>query len=220
MKFGLLKLIVAGGCLVFGISALASDAVDTSKQVTAEVNQWGITPARNNVAVGHNIPHEWKLGKFNLRTGEWDPTGSKNIKWVAKLGSQSYGNPVVADGKVFVGTNNYGGWLSRYPSNVDLGCLLAFDLKDGKFLWQHSSEKLPTGRVHDWPQQGICSAPLVEGEKLWFVTSRGEVRCIDTEGFYDGENDGPYQEEKFTSTDEADVIWDFDMMKEMGISQH
>jgi outer membrane protein assembly factor BamB len=209
--------------LVIAISnchAFAADAVDSNKQVTAEVNQWGITSGRNNVAVGHSIPTDWKLGKFNLRTGEWDPKGSKNIKWVAKLGSQSYGNPVVADGKVFVGTNNYGGWLSRYPSNVDLGCLLAFDLKDGRFLWQHSSEKLPTGRVHDWPQQGICSAPLVEGDKLWFVTSRGEVRCVDTEGFHDGENDGPYKDEKFTSEDEADVIWDFDMMKEMGISQH
>jgi outer membrane protein assembly factor BamB len=201
---------------------LATDAVDgtANKKVTAEVNQWGINSARNNVAVGHNIPTEWKVGKFNLRTGEWDPKGSKNIKWVAKLGSQSYGNPVVADGKAFVGTNNYGGWLSRYPSNVDLGCLLAFDLKDGKFLWQHSSEKLPTGRVHDWPQQGICSAPLVEGDRLWFVTSRGEVRCLDTEGFHDGENDGPYKDEEFTSPDEADVIWVYDMMKEMGISQH
>jgi outer membrane protein assembly factor BamB len=201
--------------------------------ITTEVNQWGITPARNNVAVGHNIPTEWKLGKFNLRTGEWDPTGSKNIKWVSKLGSQTYGNPVVADGKVFVGTNNYGGWLPRYPSNVDLGCLLAFDLKDGKFLWQHSSEKLPTGRVHDWPQQGICSAPLVEGDRLYFVTSRGEVRCVDTEGFHDGENDGEFQEEEslgkkqadaagkpFDKMQESDVIWDFDMMKEMGISQH
>jgi len=211
-----------GLATICATSAFAAATSDTavSEKVTAEVNQWGGSPDRNNVAVGHNIPTEWKLGKFNLRTGDWDPTGSKNVKWVAKLGSQSYGNPVVADGKVFVGTNNYGGWLSRYPSNVDLGCLLAFDLKDGKFFWQHSSEKLPTGRVHDWPQQGICSAPLVEGHRLWFVTNRGEVRCLDTEGFHDGENDGPYKDEKSTAPDEADVIWVYDMMKELGISQH
>ena len=66
------------------------------------------------------------------------PTGSKNIKWVAQLGSQSYGNPVVADGHVYIGTNNGGGWLKRYPGDkVDLGVLLCFDVKDGKFLWQH-----------------------------------------------------------------------------------
>ena len=33
-------------------------------------------------------------------------TTTKNVKWVAKLGSQSYGNPTVADGRVYVGTNN------------------------------------------------------------------------------------------------------------------
>ena len=111
------------------------------------------------------------------------------------LGSQTYGNPVVADGRVFVGTNNGAGHLKRYPSKVDLGCLLAFDEKTGDFLWQHSSEKLITGRVHDWPLQGICCAPLVEGERLWFVTSRGEVRCLDTQGFYDDEDDGPCKNE-------------------------
>jgi outer membrane protein assembly factor BamB len=52
---------------------------------------------------------------------------------------------------------------------------------------------LPTGRVHDWPLQGICCAPLVEGDRLWYVTSRGEVVCLDAEGFYDGEDDGPAQ---------------------------
>src|SRR3990172_11050066 len=197
MKYGVHGLLI-GFVVLFASAVPFANAADSS-DVTAEVNQWGISPERNNVAVGHNIPTEWKLGKFNLRTGDWDPTGSKNIKWVARLGSQTYGNPVVAGGKVFVGTNNNGAWLKRYPAAVDLGCLLAFDLKDGKFLWQHSSEKLPTGRVHDWPQQGICSAPLVEGDRLWFVTSRGEVRCLDTEGFHDNENSGPYQDEKFST---------------------
>jgi hypothetical protein len=40
-----------------------------------------------------------------LPTG-WDIASKKNVKWVATLGSQSYGNLVVAGGKVFVGTNN------------------------------------------------------------------------------------------------------------------
>ncbi|HEX7447428.1 MAG TPA: PQQ-binding-like beta-propeller repeat protein, partial [Pirellulales bacterium] len=132
----------------------------------------------------------------------------------------SYGNPVVADGKVFVGTNNGGGYLKRYPADVDLGCLLCFDEADGHFLWQHSSEKLPTGRVHDWPLQGICCAPLVEGDRLWFVTSRGEVACLDTEGFQDDENDGPFQAEANNHKDEADVIWYLDMMSQLKISQH
>ncbi|MCI0334203.1 MAG: PQQ-binding-like beta-propeller repeat protein [Planctomycetes bacterium] len=186
----------------------------------ADWNQWGGTAARNNTPVGHDIPSQWEIGDFDHRTGEWDSTGAKNVKWVARLGSQTYGNPVISGGKVFVGTNNSGGWLKRYAPDVDLGVLLAFDVKDGKFLWQHSSEKLPTGRVHDWPLQGICSAALVEGDRLWFVTSRGEVRCLDTEGFHDDENDGPFKGEAFTEKDEADVVWVFDMMKELGVEQH
>jgi len=152
--------------------------------------QWGGTSYRNNVPVGTNIATEWEVGRFDRKTNEWISDEAVNIKWVSPVGSQTYGNPVVAGGQIYVGTNNGNGYVQRYPSEVDLGCLLCFDQKTGKFLWQHSSEKLSTGRVHDWPLQGICCAPYVEGERLWFVTSRGEVRCLDTKGYYDGEDDG------------------------------
>jgi len=143
------------------------------------------------VPVGHNIPTNWNVGGFDRKTRQWLSEESENIRWVAPVGSQTYGNAVVADGRVYIGTNNGSGHLSRYPSDVDLGCLICFSVQDGSFLWQHSSEKLSTGRVHDWPLQGICCAPLVEGDRLWFVTSRGEVVCLDTQGFRDGEDDGP-----------------------------
>ena len=177
--------------------------------------QLGGTPNRNNTPDGANIPTEW-----DINTG-------KNIKWRAVLGSETYGNIVVANGKVYVGTNNNAGYLKRYSSKVDLGVLLCFRESDGEFLWQHSSEKLPTGRVHDWPNIGICSSPVVEGERLWFVTNRGEVVCLDAEGFRDGENDGPFISEKpdkpeiaWDEKHEADVVWKFDMMKKLGVQQH
>jgi hypothetical protein len=157
--------------------------------------QWGGTRLRNNTPTGSDIPDDWNIGKFDRKTGKWDASKSKNIKWVARLGSQTYGNPVIADKQIYVGTNNSAGYIKRYPGVVDLGCLLCFSETDGSFLWQHSSEKLPTGRVHDWPLQGICSAPLVEGDRAWFVTSRGEIKCLDTKGFYDGEDDGPTRDE-------------------------
>jgi len=182
--------------------------------------QWGGNSHRNNTPVGKSIPTDFAPGEFDRQTGEWNQETAKNILWVARLGSQTYGNPVVADGRVYVGTNNGAGYLKRYPSKVDLGCLLSFSTEDGSLLWQHSSEKLPSGRVHDWPLQGICCAPLVEGERVWFVTSRGEVRCLDSEGFRDGENDGPFTEEAVEAKDEADVVWVFDMMETLGVSQH
>ncbi|MCG8585167.1 MAG: PQQ-binding-like beta-propeller repeat protein [Pirellulales bacterium] len=195
-------------------------STETDNKPTGDWAQWGGSPGRNNVPNAEGIPSEWEVGEFDLETGERHKEGSKNIKWAAKLGSQSYGNPVVAGGKVFVGTNNGASYLERFPNKVDLGCLIAFNEADGKFLWQHSSRKLKSGRVHDWPQQGICCAPLVEGDRLWFVTSRGEVICADTEGFHDDENDGPFKDEEVKDKSEADVIWVYDMMKELGISQH
>ena len=145
--------------------------------------QWQGSPLRNNVVQADKIPLLW-----DVETG-------KNVRWSMQLGSESYGNPIVANGKTLVGTNNGAAYLPRYPNTVDLGVLLCFDEQDGKFLWQHSSEKLPTGRVHDWPDQGICSAPLVDGDRLWYVTSRGEVACLDLEGFHDGEDDGSFKNE-------------------------
>jgi outer membrane protein assembly factor BamB len=153
--------------------------------------QWGGSSARNNTPNGKNIPTEWSIGSFDTKTGEWNKAEAKNVKWAAALGSQSYGNPVIANGQVYVGSNNGAGHLKRYPASIDLGVMLCFSEADGKFLWQHSNEKLPTGRVHDWPLQGVCAAPLVEGERLWYVTNRGEVVCLDTKGFYDNQDDGP-----------------------------
>jgi hypothetical protein len=44
--------------------------------------------------------------------------------------------------------------------------------------------------------------------------------CLDTEGFLDGKNDGPFQEEEWKGATDADVIWKLDMRKELGVSQH
>ena len=175
------------------VGVIQGEPASGQHELTTQWPQWGGTSLRNNTPVGTNIPVDWDTGRFDRRTGEWLKEDARNIKWVARTGSQTYGNPVVADGRVFIGTNNAAGYMDRYPPDIDLGCLLAFRESDGEFLWQHSSEKLPTGRVHDWPYQGICCAPLVEGKRLWFVSSRGEVVCLDTEGYYDGQDDGPVQ---------------------------
>jgi len=189
-------------------TAVAKAGIAKMKVGAKDWPQWGGSPERNNVPETGAMPTE-----FNVKTG-------LNIRWSVPLGSETYGNPVIANGKVYVGTNNGNGYVKRYPNTVDLGVLLCVDEKNGKLLWQHSSEKLITGRVHDWPAQGICCAPMIEGDRLWYVTSRGEVACLDTEGFNDNENDGPFNEEPNENKDEADVVWKLDMMSELNVSQH
>ncbi len=167
---------------------------------------WGGSPDRNMVSGERGIPHQW-----DLKTRE-------NIKWVAPLGSQSYGNPVIHKGKIFVGTNN--GGLFRPNIKGDKGLILALDEKTGTMLWQATHDKLPTGRVNDWPEQGICSAPVVEGDRMYYVTNRCELVCADTEGMLDGENDGPFQSEQYKEKEDGDFVWVLDMIEELGVFPH
>jgi len=167
---------------------------------------WGGTPDRNMVSSMQGIPSSW-----DVKTG-------KNVKWVAGLGSQTYGNPTVAGGVVLVGTNNEG--LREPEVTGDKGVLMAFRESDGEFLWQAVSDKLVAGRVNDWPYQGVCSSPLVEGEVAYYVNNRSELVALDLQGFHDGENDGPYKEETRTGPHDADIIWVYDMMEELGNHPH
>ena len=134
---------------------------------------WGGTPQRNMInTVEKNIPDSW------------DVTTGKNIKWVAQLGSQSFGNPVVAGGNIFIGTNNL---AERQPKiKGDKGIVMCFRESDGKFLWQIVHDKLASGRVNDWPEQGICSTCNVDGDRVYYVSNRCELVCADVNGANDG----------------------------------
>lgn len=167
---------------------------------------WGGAPNRNMVSGETGIP------------AEWDIKSGKNIKWIAPLGSQTYGNPTISSGKIFIGTNNGGEF--RPHSKGDRGVVLCLDERTGKMLWQATHDKLPTGRVNDWPEQGICSSAAIDGNRVYYVSNRCELVCADVEGFLDGENDGPYKEEKFTESQDADFIWILDMIEELGVFPH
>jgi outer membrane protein assembly factor BamB len=206
--FGLTAAIFGGVMLAFHRSGADPDRV-LAQQAQKLARVWpmfGGTPDRNMVCLTEkNIPAEWSVEE------------KSSIKWAAKLGSRAYGGPVIAGGKIFVGTNN------NFPRNPkvkgDKGIIMCFRESDGQFLWQAIHDKLPSGQVHDWPQEGICSTPLVEGNRVYYVSNRCEVVCADTEGFLDGSNDG-VQDEKYTDKTDADIIWRLDMMKELNVFPH
>ncbi len=172
----------------------------------AQLVMFGGDASRNMVSSEKGLPAKW-----NPETGE-------NILWSAKLGSQSYGGPVVGDGKVFIGTNNEG--LRNPKLTGDRGNLMVFDVKDGKFLWQSAYPKLAAGRVNDWPLQGVCSSPAVEGDVVYYISNRAELIAADTEGFLDKENDGPFQTETEKSDIDEDVVWKLDMIGELDVFPH
>lgn len=180
----------------------------------SEVTMFGGTPDRNFVnLVDKNVVEKPEQG------------GPEQL-WTAELGSRAYGGPIIAGGKVFVGTNN------ERPRNkrdvrknadgeeepIDKGNLMCFDQKTGEFLWQAVHDKLPSGQVNDWPKEGICSTPLVEGNRVYYVSNRCTLVCVDANGLADG-NQG-VQTEKYKDKTDADIIWEYDMIGDQNVFPH
>jgi len=161
----------------------------------------------------------------------FDPATGRNIKWIVPLGTSSYSSPVVAAGRVFIGTNNENPRDTRHKG--DRGVLMCLDETDGSLHWQLVVPKIigepPDPRV-DWRLAGMCSPATVEGDKVYIVSNRGEVMCLDINGQVNG-NDGPYTDEgrhmvppggtplNVAKTD-ADIIWMFDMIAKTRVHQH
>lgn len=198
-----------------------------STAVAADWPEWGGGPERNMVSAESGIALDFKAGERSPETGNIDPKTTSGVRWVVPLGSQTYGNPTIANGRVFVGTNND----AQYRPGVDgdHSVLLAFSESDGRFLWQYTAPKLGAGKVNDWEYLGICSSPAVVDDVVYLVSSTGEVVALDVDGQVDG-NDGLQDEaETFVGpgkppltigNQDADVLWRFDMRKELGVFPH
>jgi outer membrane protein assembly factor BamB len=144
---------------------------------------FGGRPGRNMVSPEKGLPEKW---------------GEGDVKWAAALGSETYGNPVIAGGRVFIGTNN---GAPRDPSiKGDKGVLMCFSEKTGDFLWQAVHDKLPGGEREDWAKIGICSTPCVVGDRVTYVSNRAELVCREA------------------ATGKA--VWLLDMKKELGVLPH
>jgi outer membrane protein assembly factor BamB len=194
----LVILIAVAAFATFSGSSNSAAPADVPKASSEESwTMFGGSPARNMVSpTGKNLPVEWTDDKGNVLP--------KVRKWAADLGSKAYGGPIIHGGKIFVGTNNQNPrdkkWIdAKTGKPIDLGIVMAFDQADGKFQWQLPFEKLLAGRVQDWPEEGICSTPVVEGDRIYFVSNRCEVVCASTDGA---------------------IQWKLDMIGKLGVFPH
>jgi outer membrane protein assembly factor BamB len=146
---------------------------------------FGGSPPRNMVnLVEKNLPAEW-----SVKEGE-----QKNLKWVAETGTRGYLSPVIAGGKVYVATDNA---KPRDPKVTGLkAVLLCFRESDGKFLWQLTHDMPPEDVAREALQEGLISSPVVEGERLYYVTPGCDVICASTDGA---------------------ILWHRDLMKELKV---
>jgi outer membrane protein assembly factor BamB len=182
--------------------------------------QWGQAWSRNMVSGELRLPESF------------DPKTGKNLRWSAKLGTETHSTPVVAAGRVYIGTNN---GEPRDPKHQgDRGVLMCFNEHDGKLLWQLVVPKREEDPYHDWPRCGISSPATVEGDRVYLVDNRGVVLCLDARGLDNG-NDGPFREEGAYMTPrgtnapaqplkpgslDADIIWACNLTTEAGIWSH
>jgi outer membrane protein assembly factor BamB len=188
---------------------------------------WGKTPARNMVSAEKKVPKVFDPGKFVAGTEDVDMATTVGVKWVTRMGSQTYGNPTVSGGRVFVGTNNE--LVNRKGLTGDRSVLLSLDEATGAVQWQLTVPKMGSGKVNDWEYLGICSSPTVVEDVVFVITNRGEVVALDVDGLYDG-NDGMQEEEAFMATPgappielepmDADILWTYDLANELGVFVH
>jgi outer membrane protein assembly factor BamB len=175
---------------------------------------FGGTPSRNMV----NLVDKNVLDKA-------DPEDAELVLWKADLGSRAYGGPIISAGKVFVGTNNERPRNNRDKVKnsdgdlepVDKGIVMAFDEKTGNFLWQAVHDKLPSGQVNDWPKEGVCATPAVDGDKIYYSTNRCTIVCAYTDGRTKGAEG---IETKYKDKTDAAIVWEYDMIKELGVFPH
>ena len=168
---------------------------------------WGGTPDRNLVSSMKDLPTSW-----DIKT-------KKNMKWVAELGSQAYGNPVVANGIVLVGTNNEA--MQDPAVKGDKGVLMAFQESDGSVPVAGGARQAG-GR----PRQRLAVpghllvAARRERHRLLRVEPRrsdgGRHRRLPRQGRTTARS----RTRSSTRETDVDIIWRYDMMDELGVLQH
>ena len=134
---------------------------------------------RNATSPETNLPAEFVPGTMHL-----DSTNAPqvtNLKWRMKFFTHAYGGPVVADGRLFIGTSD----------GKKAGLITALDEATGRILWQFDIPKFITKLTnynYDILDLGVCSTPTIDGDRLYFVSNRDEVYCLNTSGSNTPEN--------------------------------
>jgi len=214
-------------CKILNRLPLALTMALSTAALGGDWNQWGRTAHNNFYSPEKGIPFSFAPGDFKQGTEEVDISTTKNVKWVAKLGSQAYGNVTIANGQVYIGTNNES--LRDPKHKGDRGIVYCLDEKTGAFKWQLAVPKLGAGKVSDWEFLGICSSPFVEDDRLYVVSNRCEILCLDTAGLGNGNQGfqdeaaylgGPGQAPVEPGETDADILWVFDMREELGVFPH
>jgi outer membrane protein assembly factor BamB len=183
--------------------------------------QWGGSDGRNMVSNEKPLPDSFVPGERKSAPSGIDLATTKNVKWVARLGNYAYGNPTVADGRVFVGTDCQTLSPEVRNSTGACGMVKCLDEATGKLLWQLIVPKrtdLEPGVYFNHQELGVCSSPTVDGDRVYVVTSADEVVCLDVHGQTNPA--APRPTEAGSPPTDAKVIWRYDLVNQLRVSPH
>src|SRR5450432_3847823 len=74
----------------------------------------------------------------------------------------------------------------------------------GRSDWPMLGRTPDSGRVNDWPEQGVCSTPCIDDNRLYYMSNRCELICVNVEGM----------------ASEPRILWRLDVIKELGVFPH
>ncbi|QOV91540.1 outer membrane protein assembly factor BamB family protein [Humisphaera borealis] len=203
----------------------ATTASLVSAAVAADWPQWG----------GSDLGRNMVSPERNLADGFKPRAPMENVRWTATLGNAIEGNPTVAGGRVFIGTDDANLINDSRFSRQRGGMVQCLDEATGVVLWRlpvppRGRDRLPQGAHYGQQNLGVCSSPAVSGKRAYVVTNSCEVLCLDVNGMADG-NDGTYQDEgKYMAgagnppakvgKQDGDILWSFDLIDQLGICPH
>jgi outer membrane protein assembly factor BamB len=163
--------------------------------------QWCGSDGKNMVSSEDGLPESFVPGN-KLADGTIDLTTARNVRWGVKVCNALYSTPSIAKGKIFIG--------GMEPGN---GIFVSLDAGTGRLLWKWKAPSKTFPKeidgfelgIYQIPaQMGVCSTAAIDGERVYFVSHRFEVVCLDVNGLAG------------THGREAAVLWTFDMQEQVG----
>ena len=197
---------------------------------------WGGSDlGRNMVSQEKGLPDIFKPGEKSPQGDGMLPGTTENVRWVVKLGTLICGNPTVAGGRVFVGSDDASLQGDTRLKRTKGGMVWCLDEKTGNIMWRlpvpvRPKERLPKDAHYGQQNLGTCSSPTIAGNRAYVVTNSCEIVCLDVKGQANG-NDGPFKDEatymagdrnppvEIQKTD-GDILWKYDLVEQLGICPH
>ena len=153
--------------------------------------------------------------------------------WEIKVGTHQYSIPTIDRGCIYIGANDNAVERKGFEPTGG-GVLMCINQATGKLIWQLPSPRYfpgvnPPYHFDQW-RCGICSGPLVDGDRVFIITGRGEVLCLDRQGQANG-NDGPFMDEldymgitnaadKILGPTDGDIIWKYNFIAGLDVVPH